>query len=67
MSEEHALQSIKEYGLKLMLRAIRQDLDSLRVHMDEWFSEKSLYQDGTYKTIKQELNKNNLLETKDGG
>ena len=66
MSEEHALQSIKEYGLKLMLSAIKQDLDSLRVHMDEWFSEKSLYQDGTYKTIKQELNKNNLLETKDG-
>ena len=66
MSEKEALLNIKEYGLKLMLSSIKQDLDSLRVSMNEWFSEKSLFQDGTYKEIKEKLDKNNLLERKDG-
>ena len=57
MSEKTALNCIKDYGLNLMLTSIKQDLKSLRVHMDEWFSEKSLFENGTYDEIKSKLEK----------
>ena len=65
MSEETALNCIKDYGLNLMLTSIKKDLKSLRVHMDEWFSEKSLFENGTYNEIKSKLEKNNLLQKRD--
>ena len=65
MSEKTALNCIKDYGLNLMLTSIKQDLKSLRVHMDEWFSEKSLFENGTYDEIKSKLEKNNLLQKRD--
>ena len=33
--------------------------------MDEWFSEKSLFENGTYDEIKSKLEKNNLLQKRD--
>ena len=65
MDSKEALETIKAFGLALMLKAIKHDLKTLRVHMDEWFSEKSLYENGTYDEVKSKLNKNDLLLKKD--
>ncbi|HIS29330.1 MAG TPA: arginine--tRNA ligase [Candidatus Avamphibacillus intestinigallinarum] len=37
----------KEYGLRFELEKIKQDLAEFRVHFDHWFSERSLYEDGS--------------------
>ena len=65
MTETEALESIKTSGLSLMLSHIKKDLTSLRVQMDEWFSEKSLYENGTYDEVKHKLDQKSLLIKKD--
>ena len=65
MSDQEALNTIKDAGLELMIKAIKHDLITLRVEMDEWFSETSLYENGTYNEVKSKLNDNNLLLKKD--
>ncbi|MBI4236501.1 MAG: arginine--tRNA ligase, partial [Chloroflexi bacterium] len=40
--------ALGEIGMKRVLVEIRQDLERLRITFDHWFSERSLYADGTY-------------------
>ena len=41
-------QALAELGMKTLLAGIKTDLEGLGVHYDEWYSERSLFQDGTY-------------------
>ena len=48
MPEEEAVPAIGQIGLKEMLRLIREDLESIQVTFDVWFSEHSLFDLGDY-------------------
>ncbi len=39
---------VHDLGVELMLDQIRADLEAIGVHYDNWFSERSVYSDGTY-------------------
>src|SRR5437870_6440947 len=41
-------QKLHDIGISMMLDVIKQDLGSIGVHYDNWFSERSLYETGTY-------------------
>ena len=47
-SPEDVVAKLGEIGLEKMLDAIREDLEALRVSLDVWFSERSLYRCGQY-------------------
>lgn len=66
MDAELAIARMRHLGLEKMLRSIREDLDSVRVSMDVWFSESSLYDDGSYEMVKGMLEDRGLLSRRDG-
>lgn len=49
---------ICEYGMKYLLKNIKQDLDEFRVYFDVWTSEKSIYQKNLVSETLNSLNKN---------
>jgi arginyl-tRNA synthetase len=50
LAEEQAEKEIGDLGREKMLALIREDLARIGVVFDNWFSERSLYQDGGYDT-----------------
>ncbi len=66
MDAELVIARVRHLGLEKMLRSIREDLDSVRVSMDVWFSETSLYEDGSYERVKGMLADRGLLSRRDG-
>ena len=66
MEAEQAVSEMRQLGLQKMLGAIRDDLDSVRVSMDVWFSETSLYDDGSYERVRKMLGDRGLLSRRDG-
>ncbi len=53
-------------GLARMVARIKDDAASLNIQFDNWFSEGSLYDDGTYQKVYNQLQINNHLIEKDG-
>ena len=66
MDPGEALSRMRGLGLSRMLESIREDLDSVGVNMDSWFSEASLYADGSYSKVKGMLEGSGLLVERDG-
>ncbi|MFD2629318.1 arginine--tRNA ligase [Oceanobacillus kapialis] len=56
----------KEYGLKYELGKIEEDLAEFRVHFDNWFSERSLYQDDKITEALDVLKNGNYVYEQDG-
>jgi arginyl-tRNA synthetase len=52
--------------LALILTRIRQDLEKCGVKFDIWFSETSLYEKNLHRALLTELEKKNLIYTKEG-
>jgi arginyl-tRNA synthetase len=50
MPREEGLKALGQIGLQRMIDQIRTDLGKMRVDFDVWFSEKTLYDDGQFKT-----------------
>jgi arginyl-tRNA synthetase len=46
--EEPYPEEVHDLGVQVMMNRIRADLEAIGVHYDNWFSERSLYSDGTY-------------------
>lgn len=55
-----------QQGLKRMVARIKADAATLNIHFDNWFSEKSLYDDGTYQLVFDKLKADGQLVEKDG-
>jgi arginyl-tRNA synthetase len=53
-------------GLNIILQIIKTELSSLGIEFDNWFSEKSLYDNGQYEKILDILNNTGNLIEKDG-
>lgn len=65
-SEEERLAFFKEYGLKHTLGKIQKDLDDFGVHFDNWFSERSLYQNDEINDVLEKLKTGEYVYEKDG-
>ena len=63
---EDVVAKLGEIGLARMLDAIREDLEALRVSLDVWFSERSLYRCGQYDRSLALLNERGQLAERDG-
>jgi arginyl-tRNA synthetase len=66
MDREEAAEALGEIGLKKMLAGIRSDLELMGVHHDEWFSERSLYEDGYFARIMTILRQGDHLAEQEG-
>ncbi len=66
MPREEAIRALTDLGLSLVLEELRQDLADLRVVFDNWFSERSLYEDGTFEKVLAMLRERGLVYEKDG-
>ena len=57
---------VHERGVALMLENIRQDLDAIGVQYDNWFSERSVYEDGTYDKAMAVLRERGFVSEREG-
>ena len=48
MESEEAVAELGDLGMRLMIAEIKNDMEEIRVGYDEWFSERSLYDNGQY-------------------
>ncbi len=64
--EESAISALSQLGLDLVMEWIRAASDKLRIHFDCWFSEKSLYEDGTFDRVMASLRGANRTIVRDG-
>ncbi|MCI0437584.1 MAG: arginine--tRNA ligase [Chloroflexi bacterium] len=66
MPEDEAIRQLGEIGLNMMVAAIREDLELLRVEFDLWFSERTLYKEGQYEKSMRILRDNGYVVERDG-
>jgi len=66
MPAAEAQARMREIGLQKAVEGIREDCARLQIQYDNWFSEKSLYDDGTYGRVMSLLRAKDLLYTQDG-
>lgn len=66
LPEEQAISELTDLALQMALEGLRTDLERLDVHFDRWFSERSLFLDGTYETALALLETEGLTYHKDG-
>ncbi len=66
MPEQEAVDAISAIGLKKALEIMENDLKLLGVEFDRWFSERSLYENGTFDRVMSILREKDLLALKDG-
>ncbi len=55
LERDAAVRALGEWGIARILDGIRDDLAQLRVHFDNWFSERSLYESGLFDTMMEKL------------
>ena len=65
-SDEQALMEIGDIGRRKMVDSIKDDLSKIGVEFDNWFSERTLFQNGEYDTIIELLSNNHYLSEREG-
>lgn len=65
-AEEERFQFFREYGLKVEMAKLKQDLEDFRVGFDHWFSESSLYKNGKIDEALDALRKSGYIYEQDG-
>lgn len=63
---EPAPPEMHDLGIEKMMANIRDDLHSIGVRYDNWFSERSLYEDGTYETTMDLLRERGFVAEREG-
>ncbi len=66
MDRDEALKALKAEGLKRMLAGIKADAEALGIYFDEWKSEQSLYDDGAYGAVFNQLSADGWLTHREG-
>ena len=64
--EKERFEYFKEYGLQAMLKMIEEDLSLFRVHFDNWFSERSLYEGEQITNVLDNLREKGYVFDQDG-
>jgi arginyl-tRNA synthetase len=57
---------MRRYALEHIVAGLKQDAALIDVHFDRWFSEQSLYDDGTYGLAFNKLSAKNMIMERDG-
>ncbi len=65
MPREQALREIGRLGIDAVLAQLRETLQRMNVRFDEWFSERSLYESGTFAQVFKALQDKGLIFEKD--
>ncbi|NOZ73433.1 MAG: arginine--tRNA ligase [Chloroflexi bacterium] len=65
LDEEQAIPRFRELGLEAVIAELKEDLAMMRVYFDNWFSEQSLYEDGTFEHVSTLLREQGDLYVKD--
>jgi arginyl-tRNA synthetase len=66
LPEQEAIMEVGKLGLVKIITLIREDLDTLRVNFDVWFTEKSLYDNGQYDTAVRLLREGGHVAEREG-
>lgn len=66
LPREQALQEITERSMTSQIASIREVLERMNVRFDQWFSERSLYEDGTYEQAMNLLRQKGFVTERDG-
>lgn len=66
MPREEAAGALAAAGVERVLEAIRQDLETLGIGYERWFSETSLYEDGIFEEALTRLQERGLTEEREG-
>jgi len=66
LEREQAVTALIDIGLSYALEAGRQDLELLGVRFDRWFSERSLYEDGTFARVMTLLRERDHIAEREG-
>ena len=66
MTSEEALKAIDRVGIKIMVEKIMEDIESLKISFDSWFSEASLFKTGRFQECMDILDRKDLTEKIDG-
>lgn len=66
MPRARAVRELGELGMRVVLEQLRGTLEKMNVRFDSWFSERSLYTDGTFATVLQMLQAKGLVVERDG-
>ena len=66
LPQEEIAPTFRELGLKIVLAELEHDLALMDVHFDNWFSEQSLFDDGTFARVYAILREQDDLYEKDG-
>jgi arginyl-tRNA synthetase len=66
MPEADGFDKLGQVGLAKILEITRQDLKTLRVEYDVWYSEKTLYQDGQFDKVMHLLREKGYIAEKEG-
>jgi arginyl-tRNA synthetase len=66
MDRDEALKALQAKGLERMLVGIEADAEVLGIHFDEWKSEQSLYDDGAYGAVFNQLSTDGWLVHREG-
>jgi arginyl-tRNA synthetase len=66
MPREQAVEELTQVGIQLMLDDIRDTLARMNIHIDTWFSERSLYASGLFDRVFKMLQDKGLIAEKDG-
>ncbi len=66
MSRDEAVKLMTEIGREMVLESVRRDVVAMNVHYDNWFSERSLYQEGVFDQIMTILREGDHLFMADG-
>jgi arginyl-tRNA synthetase len=61
-----ALAFMRQYALDGILAGLKEDTALIGIHFDNWFSEQSLYDSGTYELALDKLKAKNMLVERDG-
>ncbi|MET1248641.1 arginine--tRNA ligase [Sporolactobacillus sp. STCC-11] len=56
----------RNFGVEHLMRGIKKDLGDFRVHFDNWFSERSLYEDNKIEPVLEYLKNKDEVYEKDG-
>jgi arginyl-tRNA synthetase len=66
MPRDQAMALMTEIGREMVLESVRRDVAAMNVHYDNWFSERSLYQEGVFDQIMTILRQGDHLFVADG-
>jgi len=66
LPRDKAIPILRDLGLKKILASVRHDCERLDIHFDEWFSERSLYDESYFDRIMSILRQGDHLYEKDG-